>query len=135
MDPILMYHDRDITDDAPDDLNDEERRSAPVPENATPVEIPQPDVNMPELRLPNASLESPSASPQVKIRGRTTLIVDIEDSYEHTDEVSELTELVEEPPVENRETALVNVRANTPPRPPEPREKSTRIRKPVDRLN
>jgi hypothetical protein len=57
---------------------------------------------MPELRLPDASLESPSASPPVEIRGGTTPVVDIEDSYEHADEVSELTELVEELPVENR---------------------------------
>jgi hypothetical protein len=39
MGPTFTYHNRDITDDAPDDLDEEERRSAPVPENSTPVEI------------------------------------------------------------------------------------------------
>jgi hypothetical protein len=42
--PIFTYHDCDITDDAPEELDGEERRSAPVPEDTIPVEIPKPDV-------------------------------------------------------------------------------------------
>jgi hypothetical protein len=48
----------------------------------------------------------------VEIRGGAAPVVDIENSYEHAEEVSELTELVEEPPVENRETTPVNVRTH-----------------------
>jgi hypothetical protein len=115
MDPIFTHRDRDITHDAPDDLNSEAPRSAPVAENAPRVAVPLPDVNVPELDLPEASLESPLASPPVEIRGATEPIADLQDSYEHVEEILEPTELAEEPPVEIREVAPANVRTFTPP--------------------
>ena len=134
VDPTFTYHDRDITHDAPDDTHSRAPQSAPVPENVPQVAVPLPDVNVPELRLPAASCESPPASSPVEIRGGTEYVGDSDNSQDHVEEISEPTDIVEELPAEIRDVTPSNVRTYKPPRPLEPREKSSRIRKPVDRL-
>ena len=134
VDPVFTYRDRDITHDVPDDLQDTITPSPSPPDNATHVEVPLLDTNVPELRLPTASSESPLATLPMMIRGDTG---NIEKTNDLPEDVNEITELIEDLPlpVENDGAPSATVRTYTPPQPIQPREKSTRIRKPVDRLN
>ena len=87
--------------------------------------------------IPTAPIgfESPPTQSPMEIRGETDTVPDTENLHETSGEISEPTEPVEEIPEENAfDSAPVNVRKYTP-RPIEPRERSSRLKKPIDRLN
>ena len=138
VDPIFTYRDRDITHDAPDDHTSNPTPSPLSNENATHVEVPPPDSSVPAPSLTSNESESPMLLPPMEIRGDTDNPVDLEDSEDpgdHAEENVAPTEPPSDTPIETPAVQPEHVRTNPLPTPVIPREKSTRIRKPVDRLN
>ena len=138
VDPIFTFHDRDITLELDDDTIGGGHQLERVPETkiSDPVHI-QPFFGHP-IDEPAASVESPPDIQPEEIRGDIEQIPITTDHQATSDEVLEPTESVEEIPEDISEAdtpVQANVRTYTPPRLVEPREKSTRIRKPVNRLN
>ena len=131
VDPIFTYRDRDITHDVPDDLP---RVVKPL-ENATHVQVPLLDNYVMNPRLTSDHSESPMPVLPLEIRGEMDDTSDLETPPDHTQEILKPVEPMIDLPATNPEVQPPTVRTYTAPRPIEPREKSTRVRKPVDRLN
>jgi hypothetical protein len=135
IDPIFTFHDRDITNDVDNDAVGNITRAAPP--TAAPIGDRGPIQDPFPLSIPTAPIgfESPPTQSPMEIRGETDTVPDTENLHETSGEISERTEPVEEIPEENAfDSAPVDVRKYTP-RPIEPREKSSRLKKPIDRLN
>ena len=138
VDPIFTYRDRDITHDAPDDLPSIPTPSPTSNENATHVEVPPPDSHVPDPSLPANESESPILLPPMEIRGDTDNPVDLEDSEHPTDHIGKIVAPMDpfsDTPTETPAVQQEHVRTHPLPAPVILREKSTRVRRPVDRLN
>ena len=133
--PRFTFHDRDITDDAADDAPSDTATPTPLPQ----APFREADPILPVLEpatLPQSSVKESLTAPEpLEIRGGTEVERDLEISIPTAEEISGPTEMVEEILDHIPDTAPLNVRTDRPVRPVEPREKSNRIRKPVDRLN
>ena len=138
IDPIFTYHDKDITGDVADDTVSIDMPPEFVPRVRYPEPLLAPPVHHPVPPTPEIIFESPLDQNPVEIRGESEQGIGTEDNEPTPDEVSEPTDSFEPIPEGNPEPLVrvpVNVRTVPPRSPVEPREKSTRIRKPVDRLN
>ena len=131
VDPIFTYRDRDITHDVPNDLPTVVTPS----DNNTHVQPPLLENYAPISSIPADQNESPTPISPLEIRGDMDINNDTEAPSDHTQEILEPIELTVDLPEVQPEVQPPTVRTYTAPRPIEPREKSTRIRKQVDRLN
>ena len=137
-DPVFTFHDRDITGEVDDDLMSME----PVPEEPSRNCLLTPPPLLPDLTVedeaPALVEESQIAPDPFEIRGGTEDSIVEENPFPTSLEVSGPEDPGYEIPNEIHEpysTPPANVRTTQPVAPVEMREKSTRIRKPVDRLN
>ena len=138
IDPTFTFHDRDITNDVDNDVVTTTARAAPPA--APPIGDLGPLNDPYPTKIPTAPIgfESPTAPSPMEIRGETETAPDTENLLETSGEISEPTESVEEIPEENAfDVAPTNVRTYVPRHLEHlaPREKSTRLKKPIDRLN
>ena len=138
VDPIFTYRDRDITHHAPDDLPSIFTPSTTSNENATHVEVPPPDSHVPDPSLTANESESPMLLPPMEIRGDTdnpVVLEDSEDPADHTEEIVAPMDPLSDTATETPAVQQEHVGTIPLPAPVILREKSTRVRRPVDRLN
>ena len=133
--PQFTFHDRNITDDADESVDP---TPAKVPDTRLPAsDHPHPSFDE-DIQTSDTTIESPIAPDQFEIRGDMEDAIVEEYPSPTPGEVSgpedtglnipnEIPEAYSTPPA--------HVRTSQPAVPVEMREKSTRIRKPVDRLN
>ena len=138
LDPTFTFHDRDITGEAADDEAVIEPALGVVPSPPIPDTQPVPPDFGPDPDTSGSMDESPRAPDPSEIRGEGEPNVVIDDLIPASDEVSgpeEAIEEVQEVSPGNSPAQSGNVRTYKPKQPVEIREKSTRMKKPVERLN
>ena len=137
-DPIFTFHDRDITGDVDDDDMTMAPSSEPPPCIGVSALPPRQPVLTIDNEIPAPVEESQITPDPFEIRGDMEAVLGEENSFPTPEEISGPEDPGYEIPDEIHEpdnTPPGNVRTSQPAAPLVVREKSTRIRKPVDRLN
>jgi Reverse transcriptase (RNA-dependent DNA polymerase) len=134
--PTFTFHERDITHDAPDDEFEPMTAAAPLESAAAPP--PPPPTFRPILDAVPLQDTSPRPMDPSEIGGVREETIAPEYIEPTPDKISSPQELPfdePEPTPETQDPEPANVRTHRPKVPIEPREKSTRIRKPTVRFN
>jgi Reverse transcriptase (RNA-dependent DNA polymerase) len=134
--PLFTFHERDITHDAPEDEFESMTAAAPLESVAAPLPLPPAFRPILDEAIPSATSPRPMDPSEIGGVREETIVSEV---TEPTPDVIPGPEelLVDEPGLtpEAEEPEPANVRTHRPKAPLEPREKSTRIRKPTVRFN